>query len=407
MAGALRPQDGDNKPVLMGLIENTEGPHERAINVGSADRLVLEDDGLWHAYGTWSTDPAIAPIRQRVRDKHNTGISVELADVQFQYLFPAEQLAELEPLADEGEEVEDEELPTENIDGVDYVTVDIPQERMRVISGVITGMSIVPTPSFHEGWIEDLDPDSPLTGLAADAEALVAAATAPVKPPKAWFEPLDPALGAFDVEITDEGEVFGYPAATWDTCHLSFADSCVTPPRSECDYALFKGGNTPVAEGGKVRTGCLTLKGGHADKTWSMAKAMAHYDDTDSAFADVNIGENEHGIWIHGALRPNLTPEAVRVAMSSGFSGDWRWDGGNHELIALSAVNTRGFVNRVQTYETDGLVASMIVDLPRCDCADTPVDTDALVASARERIAASIGRSTEQRIAELAARVHG
>jgi hypothetical protein len=131
---------------------------------------------------------------------------------------------------------------------------------------------------------------------------------------------------------------------------------------------------------------------------------MAFYDDTDSAFADVNIGEDEHGMWIAGALRPNITPEQTRTAMASGFSGDWRSIGGGHELIALSAVNTRGFVNHASLYQREGLVASMILDMARYDA--TVDEADVLAASAIHRIAASVGRTPEQRIAALAARVH-
>jgi len=128
---------------------------------------------------------------------------------------------------------------------------------------------------------------------------------------------------------------------------------------------------------------------------------MAHYDDTDSVIADLAVGEDRHGIWVHGALRPNAHAEAVRAAMAAGVSGDWRRIGGHYELINLSSVNSPGFpVRGTRLYESAGLVASVLADLP-------PVERDtALVASTVERIAASIGRSTDQRLAALRARVH-
>lgn len=251
--------------------------------------------------------------------------------------------------------------------------------------------------------------------------ALVAAPV-PVEPPSDWYAPLDVVHGAYDVVIEDDGHIHGYPAATWDACHLGYTDNCVTPPRSSSDYAYFKVGSVRTADGARVRTGPLTLRGGHADRTLSAAKAMAYYDDTRSAFADVAIGENDIGIWINGGLRPETTPEAIRAAMASGFSGDWRWMGDGYELIALSAVNTPGFRRRIDAYEREGIAASMILDMPRGEVDGdvivttttetvevlevTVEDADVVLASMVNRIAASIGRSPDQRIAALRARVH-
>ncbi len=238
-------------------------------------------------------------------------------------------------------------------------------------------------------------------------------------PPDEWFH-IDPDTEPYDVVIEDDGWIHGFPAATWDSCHLSFPDECVTPPRSQTDYAYFKVGAVRTASGERIKTGPLTLRGGHADRTLSASQAMAFYDDTNSAFADVAIGEGKHGMWIAGALRPEASPEVIRAAMGSGFSGDWRWIGNGYELIALSAVNTPGFRRRVDMYERDGLAASMILDMPRSGVEDgielsttivTTIDlevedNDAVLASAVNRIAASIGRSPEQRRAALLARVH-
>lgn len=255
--------------------------------------------------------------------------------------------------------------------------------------------------------------------MLVDVNGITSAVVVPVEPPAEWFTPLDPAAGAYDVTIEDDGRIHGYPAATWDSCHLSFED-CLTPPRSMSDYAYFKVGNVRTASGERVRTGPLTLKGGHADRNLTAAKAMAFYDDTNSAFADVAIGENELGIWIAGGLRPETTPEAIRAAMASGFSGDWRWIGDGYELIALSAVNTPGFRRKVDVHQQDGIAASMILDMPINDDSDTIVmsttttdtielgvqDADAVLASMVHRIAASIGRTPEQRVAALRSRVH-
>jgi len=239
--------------------------------------------------------------------------------------------------------------------------------------------------------------------------AAAASPAVPVAPPDEWFIGPDEGQPPYDVIIEDDGRIHGYPAATWDACHLSYPDECVNPPRSETDYAYFKVGTVRTASGARVRTGPLTLKGGHADRTLSASRAMAFYDDTRSAFADVNIGENAHGMWIAGALRPDITPNDVRTASASGYSGDWRGFGDSLELIALSAVNTPGFRHNVARYQ-DALAASVIIDLPNAHAvasiADEPnPEQEALMASAVQRIAMSIGRSTDQRIASLRERV--
>jgi hypothetical protein len=241
--------------------------------------------------------------------------------------------------------------------------------------------------------------------------AVVAAASpaVPVAPPDEWFLPPDESLDPYDVVIEDDGRIHGYPAATWDACHLSYPDECVNPPQSATDYAYFKVGTVRTASGARVRTGPLTLKGGHADRMASAAQAMAFYDDTRSAFADVNIGENRHGMWIAGGLRPEVTPADVRTASASGYSGDWRGFGDSLELIALSAVNTPGFRHNVARYQ-DALAASVFIDLPNARtvaalASEPDPEQEALMASAVQRIAMSIGRSTDQRLAAIRERV--
>ena len=61
------------------------------------------------------------------------------------------------------------------------------------------------------------------------------------------------------------------------------------------------------------------------------------------AVADVTVGEDEHGIWVAGALRPGTSPEVIRELRGAVLSGDWRDYEGNLELIGLLAVNVPGF----------------------------------------------------------------
>lgn len=196
----------------------------------------------------------------------------------------------------------------------------------------------------------------------------------PAIPPDEWYASLHDAE-PYDVVVEPNGHIHGFPAAAWNDCHLSYPNECVTPPRSMTDYTLFKVGQVTTASGAVVRTGPITLRGGHAPHGVSRQSAQAHYDDTDSAVADVAIGDGQHGIWINGSIRPDTSVAEVRRAMSSGFSGDWREWQGNLELIAFSAVNTPGFRRKAALYnkplqasvlDTSGWgVLCAAIDMPR------------------------------------------
>jgi hypothetical protein len=201
--------------------------------------------------------------------------------------------------------------------------------------------------------------------------------------------------------IDDSGRIFGH-LATWETCHRGFADSCVRPPKSASAYSHFLTGEILCDDGSRIPVGQITIDTGHAPLYAQGQKAAAHYDDTGTVVADIATGEDRWGIWMAGSLRPDVSPEKIRALMASDVSGDWRRIGSALELIAVLAVNVPGFhKNRVSIREQEGLVAALVANLgpgePRRENMDRRII---------ERIAASIGRSSEQRIAELRARVH-
>jgi hypothetical protein len=160
-------------------------------------------------------------------------------------------------------------------------------------------------------------------------------------PPAAWFEMPEPAEHT-PLHVGDDGQVYGH---VWSgACHTSSqAGQCLRAPRSSPGLPWFHTGYTVTAEGNRVATGVLTIGGGHADETLGIVPAREHYDDTATAWADVQIVEGRFGGWACGAARPGLSQSQLRAIRGSVPSGDWRGSGGGSELIAVHQVNHPGY----------------------------------------------------------------
>lgn len=167
------------------------------------------------------------------------------------------------------------------------------------------------------------------------------AAAAPTRAPSTWYE--NPMLaGPTKLRVTEEGRVYGH-LAQWNTCHRGVGSSCILAPHSIVDYAHFKTGTTMTADGMLRPVGNLTYGGGHADTNLGYLAAAAHYDNATTTVANVNVGEDAHGIWVAGSMSPGTGELEAQQLRSHPLSGDWRRTGGNLELIAALAVNTPGF----------------------------------------------------------------
>lgn len=172
-----------------------------------------------------------------------------------------------------------------------------------------------------------------------DINALIASAI-PVQPPDEWFS--NPGLSQPSaIKVLPNGRVYGH-VASWDMDHIGMPFG-TRPPKSKSNYAYFKTGEIMTASGQLVPVGQLTLAGGHASLQADAAQAVKHYDDTASAIADVTVGEDMHGIWVSGALRPEATAEKIRALRASAPSGDWRMINGKLEMVAVCQVNVPGF----------------------------------------------------------------
>lgn len=171
--------------------------------------------------------------------------------------------------------------------------------------------------------------------------ALMAGAATLEAPPAEWFA--NPKLDRpTPLHIGDDGKVYGH-VAVWDTCHVGIGDSCVKPPKSRTGYAYFHTGEIVTSEGERVAVGRLSYGSGHAAPNLGFRAAAEHYDNSAHVGAVVRAGEDQHGIWVAGALVPEADESAVRVMRSTPLSGDWRRVGGNLEMMAALHVVTPGF----------------------------------------------------------------
>lgn len=419
---------------LMGMTVNPEmGGHGLAEVAGRLDSLTRVDASSWVDGATGDTWAVVAgggevfawvgegdfdegefgaKVEGLVREKTLRGVSVDLADVT----------SELDVL-----EVDDEGWPTDWLD--------------TVTEGEISAATVCNTPAFRGCTIEVLveagsipDPAAEVEPVAASADdeapwlpafsiladadcepckageptVTVTAAGGPMAPPAAWFT--NPAFrvgdgllveqpnGSYGCPLTvlEDGRVFGH-LATWGTCHVGLPN-CVTPPHSNTGYAMFANGAVRTAEGTEVSTGRITLGTGHADRRLGLAAAAAHYDDTGAVVADIACGDDEFGIWVAGALRPDATELQVRQLRAAPLSGDWRKHGRGLEMVAALAVNVPGFpIQRPAALVASGVVTSLVAAGALAQPSLHPADP-----SPAEALLAAVGRELLELRAERA-----
>lgn len=362
------PEGGEvrtNNLMLLSHQEEARPGHDGKRTIGRVDRAWVENGELW-AEGVFNPDKPLArEIARDIANGFHGNVSVDLADSVGEERFY---------------DSDGHELSTEGHDEASFAAAH-PQARKLMFfpSWRLSGATTVQDPAFHTGWItvlnEDSDqrkqhversessvanevdgstggPGSPepakdtdtgervtaaAVGGSSWAQRVAAVATDQDEPDPAVFA--DPHLaGPTKVTVRDDATVFGH-VACWGTEHISFPGKGVRPPRSETGYGMFHRHPVRCSDGSRVRTGALVMGTGHADLHMSTSAASSHYDHTGHVVADVIAGEDEHGIWVAGALSPGVTPLQVTVLDKYSLSGDWR--GG--ELVSALVVNTPGF----------------------------------------------------------------
>lgn len=399
--------------------------HDSNDAVGVISEMERRDDGSIWASGTFLDTPmgrnAAAECEALQAEGMSRSVSVDLDTVSMELRVRGEVLKSMD---DEMElEASDVELD-ENGRAIvmsrefgDFATV--------FTGATIANVSFAVSPAFRKAGahftllddedsvgdeVEDVndeaDPEADddafnaaLIDLVASNSSLVASAY-PVAPPASWFE--NPGFdGPTPLTIDDDGRIYGH-AALWDQFHLTFAKQRVVAPRSKTNYSYFRVGYLRTAEGTDVPIGKITMSTGHAAGDLSPLDSMSHYDDTGACVADIACGEDEHGIWFSGALRPGVTDEQVRELRAAPLSGDWREIKGNLELVALLAVNVPGFnVPRMAALVASGEVRSLTASavFETSDEVQKSYEIDPAVAEAR-RLGAAFGAAAAETLQE-------
>lgn len=454
-SGALR---WETLPLPLTWARERSEMHEGAVVVGRIDEVWRDGNEI---RGRGSFDLGSEEGREAarlVREGLQTGISVDLDDVDVEIRMAAEVYEQMERelaqlLDDEAPDPEGEEPETDEEGRVTVAELNSDDEVHVVLDGRIRGATLVDLPAFEEARVGPADEQAAIDDAVAkydaaagafqaefppacpppfpgrtecidrmrdapgvdDPEAFcqawfsecgelstssVVAGAAPTLPPAEWFT--NPGLAEpTPLTVTDDGRIYGHVAA-WGSCHTGFAE-CVTPPSSPSGYAYFHTGEVIADDGSRIAAGRITMDTLHAGRRLSASDTISHYENTGLAVADVRAGEDAHGIWLAGAVRPDVSDEQLRTLRGSPLSGDWRKVGGGLELVMALAVNNPGFpVPRPKAMVASGEVATLQLagPTPEAEPAGRLSDDDEAVLArlaARERRAEQRRRASADR----------
>ncbi|GAA3852474.1 hypothetical protein GCM10023084_03400 [Streptomyces lacrimifluminis] len=328
--------------------EDSHGGEARtiAVNVGRIDKI-WRDGSLIMGEGVLDlSDDDGRRVYGKIEGKFLRGVSIDadsIADADVEFVWP-----------------EDVNAGTGEGDEDDLFEMLFAQpEKMIFHGGRIRAATLVDIPAFAEAYIALLDEAGAVVAggqpVGADAvrtltvnepaparpRAALVAAGEMWRPPAAWFS--DPKLSLpTPITVTDDGRIYGH-AAQWGSCHIGQDDVCVQPPHEDA-HPYYRTGEVACADGSRVAVGQITVGTGHAPLHYGASPAAEHYDNTGAAVADVAVGNDAHGIWVAGSIRPSADPLRVYELQAAGqVSGDWRRIGGQLRLVGLLAVNVPGF----------------------------------------------------------------
>jgi hypothetical protein len=343
-----------------------EGGHDGAVSVGAVQQAKIMTIKAAVADGWMSPEAAAKITKSKVLSMDSLGVfgQGELFDDVDRETLPrlAEDVAEamhhtengvLGPSVDldsfEGipvREGTDEEITWDDIEEAELTGEDLKIELL-ITAGRVRAATLVSIPAFLETSApleliieEGAEAAAESTDLAlvASMSALTASAGSASKPALTLFDP--PQLAGL-TDITwdyERGQVYGHVAA-WGTCHVGYAHTCVTPPEDPAGgaYTSFNRFAVETDEGDLVWAGRLTVGGRHADLSLTASGSMAHHD-TLTVAADVRMFQDEHGIGVVGAIRPDLDARTRAVLSRRKVSIDWRELSGGLSAVELLAL---------------------------------------------------------------------
>jgi hypothetical protein len=327
-------------------IEDSHGGEARtkAVNVGRIDKVWRDGNKIMGAGVLDLSDDNGRRAYDKIKGEFLRGVSIDadsISDADVEFVWPDDANAGAE---DGGEDDLFEMLFAQ-------------PEKVIFHGGRIRAATLVDIPAFAEAYIALLDEAGAVVAggqpVGADAveaavvreparpRAVTASVTELWRPPAQWFS--DPKLSLpTPITITDEGRIYGH-AAQWGTCHIGQEGTCIQPPRED-EHPYYRTGEVVCEGGERMAVGQITVGTGHAPLNLGASPAAEHYDNTGAAVADVAVGNDQHGIWIAGSVRPGADPLKVYELQAAGqVSGDWRRIGGQLRLVGLLAVNVPGF----------------------------------------------------------------
>lgn len=165
-------------------------------------------------------------------------------------------------------------------------------------------------------------------------------------PPGKWFN--DPRLtGPTPVTVDTAGRITGH-LAVFGRCHHGLRhgteDRCLMAPRSPHGFPRFNTRQV-ITTMGTVRAGVITLNPEEQpDPAHALARMVAHWDNTTTQAAAVHAGQDDHGVWVAGALLPFLDRERCARMELARFAGIWQETDGRMELAGAMALDARAAV---------------------------------------------------------------
>ena len=290
---------------------------------------------------------------QAVRDgRSGYDVSFDLDRVSYEIRMSAEKAAKtLEEIqefmklfdGDWSPPTKPEDLGEVNADGSVTVYEEKAGGYYFCVSGSeVRSATMVRIGAMAHGWVALGAPPLFVEAPAETDEMALAAAGSAWAPKSAWFD--DPRLsGPTPMTITEDGRIFGH-LALHASCHTAYAGRCVSPPRSSTEYTRFHKGSVLTAEGNTRAVGSIVMGGEHAPLHMTAPEVIKYHADASLAVAAVRAGEDSYGIWLSGALLPDVTDEQIARLRSLAWSGHWN----RKELTIVLAVNSPGFTVPVE-----------------------------------------------------------